>query len=227
MARAAGCLILCASCGFIPAHIRAQGPEGTVDDPVIDSAMTLDEAMSGVDPSCPESIRSRLRIIDVLYRSFDEKVHRGQIIVDTGVWADVEALFRLALDDGFLFESVIPLSDARFRQNGSWSDDLSMERNNTSGFNYRLKTGGTALSAHACGCAIDINPRSNPFIVSGKVLPAGASYEPSRPGTLTADSALVVFMKRLGWVWGGDWEDPKDYQHFEKPSKCATILRGG
>jgi peptidoglycan LD-endopeptidase CwlK len=204
---------------------RAPVPAGTRDDPRIDSALSLAQALEGIDQSCPARIRERLRIIDVVYHSFDGQVHRGQIVVDKDVVDDIEELFHFAYDEGFPFESVIPLSDPRFTRNGSWSDDLSMQLNNTSSFHYRRKTGGTALSAHAFGCAIDVNPRLNPFIASQSVLPRGSSYEPTLPGTLTLDSKLVILMKRLGWIWGGDWKDPKDYQHFENPSKCARILQ--
>lgn len=51
-----------------------------------------------------------------------------------------------------------PIIDKRFRKNGRWDDDLSMIANNTSAFNYQLKTGGTTLSNHATGTAIDITP---------------------------------------------------------------------
>ena len=82
------------------------------------------------------------------------------------------------------------------------------------------------MSFHARGLAIDVNTFLNPYIYlddDGTVVtdPAGATYDPSKPGTLTADHPLVTFMKSRGWAWGGDWtleaDEVIDYQHFEKP----------
>jgi peptidoglycan LD-endopeptidase CwlK len=98
-----------------------------------------------------------------------------------------------------------------------------MMANNTSGFNYRMIAGTERLSNHARGRAIDINPLLNPCIRGDFVQPAGAAYDPSRPGTLTTDSPVTQFLKARGWIWGGDWASGrdgkplKDYQHFEKP----------
>jgi peptidoglycan L-alanyl-D-glutamate endopeptidase CwlK len=128
-------------------------------------------------------------------------------------------VFALALQEHFPIYSVIPVSDKRFRKDGRWDDELSMEANNTSAFNYREITGGGRLSNHAYGRAIDINTFQNPYIKNGIVLPHGAKYDPSVAGTLTADHPIVRAFLQLGWVWGGNWTSPKDYQHFEKPLK--------
>ena len=91
-----------------------------------------------------------------------------------------------------------------------------MLSNNTSGFNYRTVTGGKKLSKHSYGFAIDINPVQNPYFKGKVVLPEGAIYNPSKPGTLTSDCVVVKTFIRLGWDWGGNWKSLKDYQHFEK-----------
>ena len=49
--------------------------------------------------------------------------------------------------------------------------------------------------------------------------PEKAVYDPSRPGTLTADNPLVKLMEGFGWQWGGNWTKASnriDYMHFEK-----------
>ena len=94
-----------------------------------------------------------------------------------------------------------------------------MEANNTSAFNYRPVTGGTRLSNHAYGRAIDINTFLNPYIKGDIVLPHGARYDPNIEGTFTSENPIVKTFIQLGWQWGGDWTDLKDYQHFEKPLK--------
>ena len=48
----------------------------------------------------------------------------------------------------------------------------------------------------------------------GVITPAGAFYDPTKPGTVTSEIASLF--KSFGWEWGGDWKQLKDWQHFEK-----------
>ena len=100
------------------------------------------------------------------------------------------------------------------------SDELSVEDNNTSAFNFRMITNGSTPSNHAYGLAIDINPKINPYVYANKVLPANGEDYTDRgqeiPGMITAESEVCEIFKKYGWSWGGDWNQPKDYQHFEK-----------
>ena len=192
---------------------------GTSKHPIIDSRMTEKEAFEGLDPKCPEDIRKRQKVVKVKYYSADGKIHQGQLVIDRDLVKDVKKVFALALKERFPIYSIIPISDKRFRKDARWDDELSMEANNTSAFNYREITGGGRLSNHAYGRAIDINPVQNPYIKEGIVLPHGAKYDPSSAGTLTADHPIVRAFLQLGWVWGGNWTSPRDYQHFEKPLK--------
>jgi hypothetical protein len=185
--------------------------------PIVDSMKTAEEAFDGLDPNCPEDIRNKQAIVEVLYYSTDHKIHQGQVVIDRELQADIRSVFRFALKTRFPIQSAIPISDPRFRKNGRWDDELSMEANNTSAFNYRQSTGSTQLSKHAYGRAIDINPFLNPYVKDKTVLPHNAKYDPGVPGTFASSSSIVHFFKRLGWKWGGDWETLKDYQHFEKP----------
>ncbi len=198
----------------------AQTPlSGTPKHPVIDSRMSDKEAFEALDPKCPEEIRKRQRIVEVKYYSADGKIHQGQLVVDAELKGDIKKVFAFALKERFPIYSVIPISHTRFRKDGRWDDELSMEANNTSAFNYREITGGGRLSNHAYGRAIDINPLQNPYIKGGIVLPHGANYDPSIAGTLTSDHPIVRAFLQLGWDWGGNWTSPKDYQHFEKLPK--------
>jgi peptidoglycan L-alanyl-D-glutamate endopeptidase CwlK len=194
-------------------------PGSSVLHPLVDSRLTLAEALEDLSPVCPEKIKQRQVLVDVLYVSFDGKIHQGQIVVDKDLAPDVVAVFKVILEEKFPVESVIPVS--RF----AWSDDQSMDANNSSAFNYRHIAGSPNLSEHAKGWALDINPKLNPFIkgVNSEIVqPAGAVYDPSKPGTLTPDSPIVKKFEALGWEWGGTWETNsqgipvKDYQHFEK-----------
>jgi peptidoglycan L-alanyl-D-glutamate endopeptidase CwlK len=192
---------------------------GSLKYPIIDSAMTEKEAFDGLDPKCPDDIRKSQRLITVKYYSTDGRVHQGQLVLDAELVDDVKRVFALALKERFPIRSVIPISDGRFRKDGRWDDELSMEADNTSAFNYREVTGGGRLSNHAYGRAVDINTFENPYIKGGLVLPHGAKYDPKVAGTFTAGSPIVREFLRLGWAWGGNWSDRKDYQHFEKPPK--------
>ena len=192
---------------------------GTFKHPIIDSRMTEKEAFEGLDPKCPPDIRNRQKVVKLKYYSSDGKIHQGQLVIDAQLEHDIKKVFELALMEHFPIYSVIPISDKHFRKDASWDDELSMEANNTSAFNYREITGGGRLSNHAYGRAIDINTFQNPYIKNGIILPHGAKYDPSVAGTFTADHPIVRAFLQLGWDWGGNWTSPKDYQHFEKPAK--------
>ncbi|WP_300670898.1 M15 family metallopeptidase [Desulfoluna sp.] len=201
----------------------AESKQVTPDVSVIDARMTENEAFNGLNPKCPEELRKKQKIVQVKYYSYDNRIHEGQVVVDGELEEDIKTVFKQALNEHFVIYSVIPISDKHFRKNNSWDDDLSMEANNTSAFNYRMITGSTTrLSKHAQGRAIDINPFQNPYIKGDTVLPTGSTYDPMVAGTLTADSPIVKTFLRLGWDWGGNWTSYKDYQHFEKPRSNAT-----
>jgi hypothetical protein len=114
-----------------------------------------------------------------------------------------------------------PIAKIRTVNNYPGADDeLSMEDNNTSAFNCREIPGTGRWSLHASGRAIDLNPLLNPEIDHGAVQPKTATPYVDRgrtdPGILHAgDAAVRVFTDR-GWTWGGGWQSPVDYQHFER-----------
>jgi peptidoglycan L-alanyl-D-glutamate endopeptidase CwlK len=161
---------------------------------------------------CPREIFERLVVIPVSFCSFGDGIGEGSVVIDRELADDIKELFERMFREKFSLQSVIPVSDVRF----GWDDEQSMRANNTSAFNYRAIAGVAKLSNHARGRAIDINPFLNPEIRGGVVRPQGAAYDPSRRGTITADSFIVSFLKERGWTWGGDWTSLKDYQHFEK-----------
>ena len=197
-----------------PSGQLEQFPLGSLHNPIVDSNITLTQALKKESP--PE-FKKRQKLIDVIYYSFDGKIHKGQLVIDERLVGDIRKVFRVALKDKFPVNSVIPISSDRFFKNGKWNDDdQSMLSDNTSAFNYRTVTGGKHLSKHAYGFAIDINPVENPYIKGRIVLPPNAVYDPSKPGTLVPDSSIVKTFIRLGWAWGGNWKTLKDYQHFQK-----------
>ncbi|HSW53638.1 MAG TPA: M15 family metallopeptidase [Ignavibacteriaceae bacterium] len=178
---------------------------------VIDSDVTFEEAVAGI--SIPQSILENLRLVDVYYYGFDEKIHKGQLVVHKDVVLDVIEIFELIRESRFPIGKVVPISKY------GWSDEKSMQDNNTSAFNYRFISGSRVISNHAAGLAIDINPALNPYIKNGHSLPENCVYDTTKVGTISASSELVKEFKQRGWEWGGDWKSLKDYQHFEKKLK--------
>jgi len=191
-----------------------QSPSGSLQNPIVDSNISLSEALK---KEAPLEFKKKQRLVEVIYYSFDGKIHKGQLVIDQRLLEDIREVFRVALENRFPINSVIPISHDRFLKDGKWNeDDQSMLSNNTSAFNYRTVTAGKSLSKHAYGFAIDINPLQNPYIKGNIVLPPNAVYDTRKPGTLGPDSPVVKAFMRLGWTWGGSWKSLKDYQHFEK-----------
>lgn len=177
--------------------------------PIIDSSMTLKEALAGSD--APIDILNSLCLIDVRYWSFDKRIHQGQLVVHRDVSEEVREIFQIIERMHFPVAKVIPIVTY------NWSDDASMEDNNTSAFNYRLVLGTRRLSLHAYGKAIDINPRQNPVIYqNGRISPYGSAYNPDAEGTFYRAHPIVREFFARGWQWGGDFVSMKDYHHFYK-----------
>lgn len=175
---------------------------------IVDSDMTFDEAVEGID--FPIEIRKNLTLINVMSVSFDNKIHKGQIVIHKKLSAELKEIFDELLAKRFPIEKVIPVVKY------NWDDESSMNDNNSSGFNYRVIHGTDKLSNHSYGIAVDINPKQNPYIAGKKIQPKGAKYNKKAVGTITPESVVVEAFKKRGWEWGGDWKSRKDYQHFEK-----------
>ncbi len=171
--------------------------------------MTLAQALAK-SPAPPDVLGNQI-LLRIPFVGFDGQTHVGELVVHISLATEVSEIFRQILLACFPIEHMIPV--VAF----DWSDDDSMQANNCSAFNYRVKVGKTQLSAHATGRAIDINPRQNPYINGELILPAGAIYDQSAGGTLTPDCAAVQIFESFGWTWGGRWTSIRDYHHFEKP----------
>ncbi len=190
---------------------RPQMNDTTSNKIIIDSDYSIDEALNGI--ILPPEIKENLVLIQVQYYSFDNRLHQGQIILHKELSNDLIKIFESIRDRQFPVAKVIPIVYY------GWDDEKSMEDNNTSAFNYRFIAGTKKLSNHSSGRAIDINPLLNPYIRKDLHQPKGSVYDPDRKGTIIKNSFLVNEFRQLGWDWGGDWKDRKDYQHFEKVLK--------
>lgn len=79
----------------------------------------------------------------------------------------------------------------------------------------------TAFSSHAYGTAVDINRSLNGFYHDCPAfsprcrLMQGGPWRPGVPGTLTADSPIVLVLKAAGFKWGGEEDGTqKDFMHI-------------
>lgn len=182
---------------------------------IVDSQLYSSQAIyTNQPPDVVADIQHHLVVVDVQYFGFDWRRHKGQVVVHEALASDIEKMFKLMERHRFPVESVIPIAHPEIQKKGPYG--LSPDTNNTSSYAWRPVVTARKLSMHALGLAIDINPRINPYIKGDLVLPPDASYNPARPGTLTADSPIVKGFKQLGWQWGGDWHECVDYMHFQK-----------
>lgn len=176
---------------------------------IIDSDYNnVEEAIEGT--LAPANLVKNLVLVNIEYYSFDEKLHKGQIVADRELAEEITEIFSEIKESKFPIKKVVPIIKY------GWSDSLSMLDNNSSCFNYRKIKGINMLSLHSRGRAIDINPLQNPEIKYGIINPEGAFYSPNAKGTILKESAVYIAFKKRGWEWGGNWSRWKDYQHFQK-----------
>jgi hypothetical protein len=159
----------------------------------------------------------QLRLVQLTVLGFDGRAYQGELVVAADVVRDIVGTFAELYYDRF------PIERMETVEKYGADDDLSMEANNTSAFNCRPITGGTAWSNHSYGRAIDVNPVLNPYISSSGTVypPNGAPYTDrtrTDPGLIHAGDSTVRSFGSRGWEWGGYWDTPIDYQHFEKPA---------
>lgn len=157
-----------------------------------------------------------LRYLKIKYYGFDEKDHIGELIVNKSVAKEVIDIFNE------LYNNKFPIEKMKLIDNYNANDEASMQDNNTSAFNYRTITGTNIISKHGQGLAIDINPFYNPYYnkETGIIEPKGSGKYLDRnlnhKGMIKENDIVVNTFKKHNWTWGGDWNNPKDYQHFEK-----------
>lgn len=164
-----------------------------------------------------------LRYLSILYYDFGHKVQTGELIVNETIAEDCLEIFRQLYEAEYELASV-RLIDEYWAGDGDSTDTASVEANNTSAFCYRMTTSGKSLSKHALGCAIDINPRQNPYFdfVDGQAIwyhDGDESYldrSEIKEHMITEEDLCYQLFTEYGFTWGGNWNNPKDYQHFER-----------
>lgn len=161
-----------------------------------------------------------LNYVGLLYIDFDGEVQEGELICNKAIAQDMVEIFYELFQNDYRIERI------RLIDEYGGDDTLSMEDNNTSCFNYRVVDGTTTLSKHALGCAIDINPFYNPYVVYNKsgngdtyISPKGSEIYADRsrdfPYKIDENDLCYKLFTDHGFTWGGNWNSSKDYQHFQ------------
>ena len=161
--------------------------------------------------------REDLRYLHVLHVDLEGAEHEGEMIVNYHIADDVLDIFRQ------LYEAKYPIEKIHLVDEYDAIDELAMEDNNSSCFNFRFIAHTTQVSKHGLGLAVDINSLYNPYtkIVDGEQIVepiTGRPYldrEADFPYRIDRGDLCYRLFAERGFEWGGDWEDRKDYQHFE------------
>jgi hypothetical protein len=162
-------------------------------------------------PACPVRL-SGLRYVTVVFRGFDGKPHRGELVVAATAAPKIVRVFRTLFAAGF------PIEEMRLPTTRDMLAKPTGDGNNTAAYVCRAARGQTRFSQHSYGLAVDINPFQNPEIKQDLVLPELASAYRDRtwhrPGMFLPGGAGVRAFAGIGWRWGGTWRSSKDYMHF-------------
>ena len=161
-----------------------------------------------------------LRYVGLIYIDFNGEEQAGELICNKAIAQDMVEIFYELYRNDYRIERI------RLVDEYGGDDTLSMLDNNTSCFNYRVVDGTTTLSKHALGCAIDINPFYNPYIVYNKngsgetyISPKGSEIYADRsqdfPYKIDENDLCYKLFTDRGFTWGGNWNSTKDYQHFQ------------
>jgi poly-gamma-glutamate synthesis protein (capsule biosynthesis protein) len=174
---------------------------------------------SSHDPvRCPVGFTD-LRLLTMHYVGFDGRAHTGQMVVHHRHAHGLVGVFRE------LYQARFPIHRTQLIDAYGGDDNRSMAANNTSAYNCRTVAGTSTFSDHAYGAAVHINPIENPYVTADSVLPAeGRRFvdvdrspdADATRGVIVADDVVVSAFARIGWKWGGVWNEA-DYQHFHAP----------
>ena len=164
-----------------------------------------------------------LRYVKVKHYDFNNNIIDGELIVNYKVANEILEIFYE------LYKKKYPIEKITLVEEYNCIDELSMEDNNTSSFNYRLVENSNVLSWHAFGLAIDINPLYNPYIYGNIIYPYNAELYIDRTldimGLISHDDLAYKLFTKYGWSWGGDFKYTKDYQHFYKEGILEEKVR--
>ncbi len=215
--------------GGLPTHLPSTAPT-SAGRPAVAPGPAFSSSVSAITPAvrarmysswrpgCPVPLAD-LRYVQVSYWGFDGAVHRGELVVHArAVGAVVPALRSV-------FAAHFPLAAMRLVDAHGGPASAAIAEKDTAAFNCRSATGRPGVwSQHSYGLAIDINPVQNPYVgAGGFVAPPGSRPYADRSrqaaGMIKRGDVVVRAFAAVGWSWGGDWVDVKDYQHFSSTGR--------
>jgi hypothetical protein len=163
---------------------------------------------------CPVGL-GQLRELTVSFWGMDRTVHEGQLVLNADAVPAVSRAFASMLGARFPILAVGDVAEY------AGQDEIAATSDLTTGFNCRAVTGSSgspSASMHSWGRAVDVNPLVNPYVKGALVVPAaGVAYldrSQSVPGMIRHGDAAWRAWSAVGWRWGGDWTQLKDYMHF-------------
>lgn len=164
--------------------------------------------------------REDLRYLHVLHKDIKGEVHEGEMIVNRRIAEDVLEILHELYDNDY------PIEKIRLVDEYDADDEMSMEDNNSSSFNFRFISHMNKISKHGLGLAVDINTLYNPYtkVVDGERIIEPITGEPYLDRDATFDYKIekgdlcYKLFTDHGFEWGGEWSNSKDYQHFEIPT---------
>lgn len=173
----------------------------------------------------------RLRLLTIKHFDFQGREQPGEMVVLDVCEDAVLNIFKA------LYKKKFPIHQIKLMHHYNGDDHAAMADNNTSCYIDRNIIGANKKSLHAYGLAIDINPIQNPFItmnpdqgVATYDPQAGITYanrlesrlgKPKRSGM--AEEVVNVFAENGFYWWGGYWDTPIDYQHFQLNGMLAEL----
>lgn len=161
----------------------------------------------------------KLRYVHIWHFDFSGAPREGELVCNEYIAQDLVEIFYELYRNEYQLEKVLLVDEY------DGDAEAAREDNNSFCFYFTLPETGSALSKHASGLALDINPRYNPRITykddgSQTVTPAsGADYSDrtgSFPYKIDEDDLCCKLFIRHGFIWGGNRNSGKDYQHFQK-----------
>ena len=163
--------------------------------------------------------RDSLRYIRCLHADKYGNSIIGEMVLNKSIAGDVLEIFRK------LYSAKYPIERMLLIDRWEADDEMAMRDNNSSSFNFRFISHTQKVSKHGMGLAVDINTLYNPyhkFLADGTEIIEPVTGAPYLDRTkdfdykIEKDDPCYKLFIAAGFHWGGDWENVKDYQHFEK-----------
>ncbi len=204
---------------------RVQLAEGFYYEPISEklrrymTGISFPAAQKGEELSPPEITFDELRYVHVMHYDFDGSPAEGELICNEYIAQDLLEIFHELYRNEYRLEKILLIDEYE------GSHTASMEDNNTFCFHYFMPEESSGMSKHAYGLAVDVNPFYNPLVSYGEdgqeiISPSESLPYANRssgfPYKIDENDLCYKLFLRHGFTWGGNRNDAKAYQHFQK-----------